>query len=355
MNVLIIYQFCTFGGVERAILNRVKIFRRYGLDIKVSVGYLQEDEALGSFQNYIRANGLEDSLTAFILPQGRTFDWNRYDLVSIIDTPQVFDRIADAGNVFIECHTAYIQNRQYLKSLPENIRGILVPSDSFRDLLLQEFPGLPPIFVIPNPVSDEFYEEMPGIGAKVFSRQPLTYFARLDDLKNFTEAAAIFESLAGENDVMYFVVGYGADDKALIDILTERNLLDRAVLRGRIGFSDVPYLTSLVKNHRGIFLSPSKGESFGLSAAEFICAGVPVLLSNIPAHRELVNGDKRFLYELGDIPSAKAKLLTIWKDWDALGRIVSTFGVNFKGDAFYTAWMNFLAEHNLDLKTTREV
>jgi glycosyltransferase involved in cell wall biosynthesis len=347
MDILFIYQFCTFGGVERAILNRVKIFRHYGLDIKVSVGYLQEEEALGSFQNYIHTHNLEDSLNAFILPQSTSFDWGKYDLVSIIDTPQVFNRITGAENVFSECHTAYIQNRQYLKNLPENIRGILVPSESFRDLLRQEFPGLPPMFVIPNPVSDEFYEAIPEEGTGVFPRRPLTYFARLDDLKNFAEAAAIFESLADEEEVMYFIVGYGGDDKKLVDLLSEKNLLGRSFLRGRIGFSEAPYLTGLVKSRRGIFISPSKGESFGLSAAEFICAGVPVLLSNIPAHRELVEGDARFLYDLGNVSIAKEKLLALWKDWDSMSRIISSFGTKFKGDAFYTAWIGFLKEQDL--------
>lgn len=354
MDVLIIYWFCTFGGVERAILNRVQIFRRYGLDIKVSVGYLHDYGALESFKNYIHMHGLEDSLEAFILPQGASFDWNKYNLVSIIDTPQVFDHIGQTGNIFIECHTPYIQNRQYLKKLPASIRGVLVPSESFRNLLRREFSRLPPVYVIPNPVSDEFYGAMPQKMTKFFPRKPLTYFARLDDLKNFTEAAAIFESLLDENDVMYFVIGHGADDNTLINTLTEKKLIDRSVIRERIGFNDAPYLTNLVKTHGGIFFSPSKGESFGLSAAEFICAGVPVLLSNIPAHRELVNGDKQFLYELGDIATAKAKLLAIWKDWDAMSAIISSYGGKFRGDAFYAAWMRFVEEQKLDLKPGQE-
>lgn len=347
MNILMVYQYCTFGGVERAILNRVKVFKRHGLEIKVSVGYLQGDEALGSFQDYIRANDLATNLTAFILPKDSSFAWSQYDLVSIIDTPQVFDQIAGAGNVFIECHTAYIQNRQYLKNLPENVRGLLVPSDPFRRLLQQEFPGLPPIFVIPNPVSDEFYADMPATGTEIFPRRPLTYFARLDDLKNFAEAAAIFESLADNAEVMYFIVGYGADDETLVNLLTERNLLAHSFLRGRIGFSDAPYLTRLVKSHRGIFLSPSKGESFGLSAAEFIAAGVPVLLSDIPAHRELVNGDERFLYPLDDIPAARQKLLALLDEWAAMSRLMAACGECFRGESFYSAWMSFLSANHL--------
>jgi glycosyltransferase involved in cell wall biosynthesis len=354
MDVLIIYQFCTFGGVERAILNRVKIFRQYGLDIKVTVGYLRDYGALGSFQDYIRIHGLEESLTAFLLPQDSFFDWSKYDLVSIIDTPQIFDRIGNARNVFVECHTPYTPNRQYLKSLPENIQGILVPSEAFRSLLLWEFRGLPPVYVIPNPVPEEFYKEFPNDGVWKFSGRPLVYLARLDELKNFTEAAAIFESIVDERDITYLVVGYGAEDEACIKPMSEKGLLDRAILKDKIDFDDVPALVSQVKRQRGIFLSPSKGESFGLSAAEFISAGVPVLLSDIPPHRELVNGDEQFLYELGNIPAAKKKLLVIWQDWDAMSEIVSFYGFKFRGGAFHAAWINFLAEQNLASPLTSE-
>ncbi len=351
MDVLVIYQFCTFGGVERAILNRVQAFRRHGMDIKVSVGYLYKDEALGSFQGYIRANRLEDYLEAFILPQGGNFDWSQYDLVSIIDTPQVLERIRTANNVFIECHTGYVENRQYLKNIPDNIRGVLVPSRSFKEQIQNEFPGLPPVYVIPNLVSEEFYAETPANSARVFPKRPLTYFARRDELKNFTEAVTIFESLMNEDEVIFFVIGYGADDKTLVELLEKKNLIERSFLRGRIGFSEAPYLTSLVKSQGGIFISPSKAESFGLSAAEFMSAGVPVLLSDIPAHRELVQGDKRFLYKLGDIASAKKKLSAIWKDWDGMGKIVAAYAERFRGDAFAEAWMQFMEDQKLDAKS----
>lgn len=352
MDVLIIYQFCTFGGVERAILNRVQVFRRYGLEIKVSVGYLHDSGALESFRDYIRANTLERHLTAFLLPQDSSFDWSRYDLISIIDTPQVFDRIANARNVFVECHTPYTPNRQYLKRLPENIRGILVPSEAFRGLLLWEFRHLPPVHVIPNPVPEEFYEELPDDGLWKFPGRPLAYLARLDELKNFPEATAIFESVGDQEDITYVVVGYGAEDGERIKLMSEKGLLHRAILKDNIGFDAVPALVSQVKRQRGIFLSPSKGESFGLSAAEFISAGVPVLLSDIPPHRELVNGDERFLYELGDIPAAKEKLLAIWQDWDAMSAITAFYGFKFRGGAFHAAWVNFLAGQGLTRRST---
>lgn len=42
-----------------------------------------------------------------------------------------------------------------------------------------------------------------------------------------------------------------------------------------------------------IFVSWSKSESFGLAAAEAMIAGVPVVLSDVPGHRELIAGSTR--------------------------------------------------------------
>jgi glycosyltransferase involved in cell wall biosynthesis len=169
----------------------------------------------------------------------------------------------------------------------------------------------------------------------------------LDELKNIAEALEIFVSLSGRQDVMYIIIGQGAREQALIASLREKSLLGSTLLRNEIAFHQASSLAVLVRRHQGIFLSPSKGESFGLSAAEFIASGVPALLSNIPAHRELVNGDERFLYELGSISTAKEKLLALWKDWDAMSKVISSCGAKFTGDAFYTAWTGFLKEQNL--------
>jgi len=340
MDVLIIYQYCTFGGVERAILNRAKTFAKHHLNVHISVGYLYDYGALQSFQSYIRANKLDDCLTAFLIVSSVFPNLDQYDLILNIDTPQIFELTLDAKNVFVECHTPYKENRQYLKTIPQNIRGIIVPSESFRALVKSEFPDLPPVFVLPNPVSEEFFEIHSSNEVDFFSKRPITYFARLDELKNFNEAVNIFELFASKEEVMFLVIGNGADDKALVNSLEQKGILEKMLLRDRLDFDLAPSLVDLVRRHRGIFISPSKGESFGLSAAEFISGGVPVLLSNLPAHRELVNYDERFLYELGDIESAEKKIVALLANWEDMHELMRTYSNKFKGSAFISAWQN---------------
>ena len=341
MDVLIIYQFCTFGGVERAVLNRARTLKKHGLEVTISVGYLRDFGALRSFQDYIRAHELDDRLSAFLIAEDSFPDPADYDLVLNIDTPQIFKRTRTAKNIYVECHTPYIENRQYLQTVPKNTRGIIVPSESFRALIESEFPHLPPVFVLPNPVSDEFFNIQPSSEFDFFSKHPIAYFARLDELKNFSEAVEIFELFSVAGETMFLVIGNGAEDK--LNSFEEKGLLGKTLFRDHLDFDLAPALVDLVRRHRGIFISPSKGESFGLSAAEFISGGVPVMLSDIPAHRELVNHDERFLYPLGEIKTAQARITDLMENWETMHGLMTSYSAKFKGDAFINAWKKLAA------------
>jgi glycosyltransferase involved in cell wall biosynthesis len=343
MNILILYQFCTFGGVERAVLNRARTFRKYGQDIHTSIGYLRDYGALGSFQEYIHANDLDNSLSAFLLEEEALPDLSRYDFVFNIDTPQIFRRTRQARNLFIECHTPTFKNRQYLASLPSNIRGLIVPSRAFQDILAGEFRDLPPTFVLPNPVSEDFFDLSASANEKVYSARPLAYLARVDDeLKNFSETSRLFELFAADEKIMFAVVGRGAEDPNLLSRLENKRIIGKMFLRDQIGFDATPDFVRMIKNHRGLFLSSSRGESFGLSAAEFISAGVPVLLSDITPHRELVNDDEKFLYPLGDIQAAREKILSLLDGWEEASKTMKACGQKFRGEAFIAGWQRFL-------------
>jgi glycosyltransferase involved in cell wall biosynthesis len=343
MNILIIYQFCTFGGVERAILNRAKTFNKYRQNVNIAVGYLRDDGALESFQTYIHINKLDDCLSAFLVQKNTIPDLAHYDFVFNIDTPRFFKHTLHADNLFIECHTSAFKYRQYLRTLPENVRGILVPSNAFKSVLLEEFQHLPPVFVLPNPITEDFFDIPSLADDRIFPTRPLAYLARVDDeLKNFSETASIFELFANDESIMFAVVGRGVEDAHLLSSLENKKIIGKSFLRDQIAFDAAPDYVKMIKNHRGMFISSSKVESFGLSAAEFISAGVPVLLSDIPPHRELVNGDENFLYPVGDINSAKNKVIRTLNQWDEASKAMKSYRQKFHGESFITAWQEFL-------------
>ena len=90
--------------------------------------------------------------------------------------------------------------------------------------------------------------------------------------------------------------------------------IERAGLRGKV--VQMPPLSFLKtsaflagwRDRGGVMISPSFGESFGLAAAESIAADIPVLLSALPEHSELVGGDHRHLYEPLDVISGADKI-----------------------------------------------
>jgi len=345
MDVLIIYQFCTFGGVERLILNRATAFKKHGVNVVIHVGYLSDSGALDSFSNYIKKNNLEEIIIPFLIPGNSSFNNTKFDLTFVIDSPQILDQLSSYRNVFVECHTPYVENRRYLANISEKISGIIVPSQAFKTIILDENPTIRTPIVLPNPVPDEFHDVPESLSYLI--KRPLIYLARLDNLKNFEEAVQIFKLIKDRSDVMFIVVGDGSADNKVISSFEHLGLIENSILRDRINFFQVPRLISMAKKAKGIFLSPSKGESFGLSAAEFISGGVPVLLSNIPAHNALVDNDEQFLYELGDKVSAKLKIENILENWRSLSASVSKHGQKFKDGIFIEAWRNFIKSQGI--------
>jgi glycosyltransferase involved in cell wall biosynthesis len=67
-----------------------------------------------------------------------------------------------------------------------------------------------------------------------------------------------------------------------------------------VGFAAASRLLLAMADAGGIFVSPSRSESFGLSAAEAISCGLPVVLSDIEPHRALVDNNPFFLYPRGE-------------------------------------------------------
>lgn len=340
MDILTIYQFCTFGGVERVLLNRASAFKKSGMDVTIHVGYLNDYGALSSFKHYIQMNGLNDYLVPFLLEDKSMLHKNGYPLITVIDTPQIFDEISSLENVVIECHTPYVENQQYLKIIPKNINSVIVPSYSFQTYLIKEFPELKNVKVWSNPVSEDFFvdDEQP----KRFTKRPLTVLSRMDSLKNVSETMEIFQSVNYRDDIFFILIGRGISIDQRVDLLEQKRILNNTLFRDNIPFNDVPKLTTLVKQNRGLFVSSSKGESFGLSAAEFICRGVPVLLSDIPAHADLVNHDDRFLYPLGNITLAKEKVIYLLDNWDSMSIVTSSFREKFRYTSFIQDWTQFI-------------
>jgi glycosyltransferase involved in cell wall biosynthesis len=82
------------------------------------------------------------------------------------------------------------------------------------------------------------------------------------------------------------IVGEGPDYQRMIDLISKLNLQDAVFLRG--GFSRRE-LDSIYKQSRVLVLPSIESESFGIVLLEAAARGVPVIASDLPGVREVVN------------------------------------------------------------------
>jgi glycosyltransferase involved in cell wall biosynthesis len=342
MKLLWIYQFCTFGGVERIILNRIEAFKNSGLDVKVDMVFCKDAGGFESFHHYIKKFDLSKyiNLHIFYGDFTKSLKVDQYDLVLNIDTPNTFWFLNECKHLYVECHTAYKKNRKYLSFLPENVKALIVPSQAFMKEINSE-PKL--IYVLPNFVSEIFLKNTYGEQKAIFNKRPIAYLGRLDEVKNIQEVLEIFKEFRNRDDIIYFIIGAGVTKRGFIKKLRELDLLRKSVIRTKVDFDKVPQFFHLLKTHKGILISPSRSESFNLTVAESIASAVPVIASDIPPHRNLLRFNPNFLYPLGNTKEAKEKIHDLLDHWDHCSETIRSYAEPLRQNSFIEAWNHFVS------------
>ncbi|MCL2851514.1 MAG: glycosyltransferase [Defluviitaleaceae bacterium] len=342
MRVLCVYKYATVGGVERVILNRARAFKEHGLHVKQDVFFFQDSGGLQYFRKFINYFQLEDHIAVV-----SEIEEKNYDLIFSFDTPEVFEYVRDTSNVIVECHSPYKESRAYLKSIPKNVAKIVSPGEAFmesviRDEVLSVFGDR--LFVLPNFYISNAHTNIPP--AKIWAKKPICYVGRMDSLKNTKELLDIFTIMRKKLDDDYFLLLVGDVRPHYMDIkdtIKKLRVEDRVVYFRPIPFEKVDVLFTAVKLHNGIFVSPSRGESFGLSALEAMSNNVPVLLSEIECHKPLINNDPAFRYQPGDIHEAVAKVEYISDNYYDLSVKVSQFAAKHNSAYFIESWRELCA------------
>jgi glycosyltransferase involved in cell wall biosynthesis len=121
-------------------------------------------------------------------------------------------------------------------------------------------------------------------------------------------------------------------------------LIEKHDLRGLVAvLPPVPFenshaLMQMLRRKKAVFVSTSKGESFGLSAAEAMTAGLPVILSDIPPHAALVSNRAKFLYPLGNARELARKMAAFEEQYDELSSECSELSRGFSEEVFWDDW-----------------
>jgi len=342
MRILYVYKWATMGGVERVFLNRARVFKQHNIKVVIDVYFLHDSGGLKNFNQYIRHFGLEDYLNVV---QG--FNEQDYSIIVTFDTHEIFNVLSDFSKVVIECHTPYEEMREYLSSIPKNVAAIVSPSAAFKDaILIKELPSVfhDKLYVLPNFCLDNNDDNTPY---RIWAKIPICYIGRMDSLKNTMELLEIFGRLRMKVNDSYILILAGNIASNYIDlnsVIKQLGIEDRVLYFPPLPFEKVDELLKTIKYHQGIFISPSRGESFGLSVLEAMTNGVPVVLSDIECHSALVGGDRDFLYELGNINEAVAKIEMIKNNYDDSARKAEEFSRRYNCEYFLEQWSMFIAK-----------
>jgi len=330
------YYWATSGGVERVFLNRSEVLLHRYPELEIDCYFYDDCGGVALLNRYSKERNLSDRLRVV-----RTFNPSRYDVVYVVDTPQLLaDHPSIEGKVVMECHTPYAENRTYLKEWQTRLKTLIVPSSGFLRVIESECPSLRgKIKVVRN-----FVPRLPPMDRPLSLpawRGPLfLYFARIDELKNFTEFVAGLSSVRQylQKEPLGIVSGQILPGYPLMEVIENNKVRGSIAVLPPVPFENSHVLMQMLRQKRAIFVSPSKGESFGLSAAEAMTAGLPVILSDIPPHAALVSNRQKFLYPLGDVPALARKMAAASEQYDEMAAECRELSGEFSEEAFLADW-----------------
>ena len=314
MKLLFVYQFCTMGGVEVILKNRLEVITENHRDISADILFFNDFGGKKLFTGKFEKNVyiIKDPLKIkqFIIE-------GKYDFVISIDTPEIFEYVTDNSVKFIlEVHTNYKENRKYLSSVVSGRQkpiAITVPSNYFKEIISQEIGNEIPLYVFPNFITNSFIELYNSVNViNENDKKYIGWIGRLDSLKNWTEFIEISHKLSKERDDLTFLIvgGMTAHESiknSFFNALNKKSLL--SYTKWLPFYFPIQAIYKTIAQSNGCYVSTSRGESFGMTLIESMACRCPVVCSNIDAFKEITDDNKYgLLYKLGDIDSAVAQI-----------------------------------------------
>jgi glycosyltransferase involved in cell wall biosynthesis len=168
------------------------------------------------------------------------------------------------------------------------------------------------IDIIPNGVDvarvDRVRAALPVLGERGGRRRgsglTMVTVGRLIPIKDQTVLLDAFARVAGPDDRLV-VVGEGPLRHSLDNRARELGVHDRVSLLGLISRDEVYRVLATAD----VYVSPSQGEGLPVAVLEAMAVGLPVVLSDIPPHREIVAGsDAAQLVKVGDVDGLAAAM-----------------------------------------------
>ncbi len=351
MKVLFAYRYGNVGGVCAQLAARLNSFLAEGDDVHFA---FNQDHGLSpelaTHPNVI----FEESAT-------RIADYcedNRIDVVSVIDTPRILAEIArrTASRVgltralFLEVHTTYVDKLTYLRKVPKQVDAIIVPSKYSKHLVEEQLAAKrgrqQSIHVVRNCVDSERFAQQPSKSVSQTERPVCLWVGKLDDHKNWRGFIELALGLRASGRLVDFWLVGGetapADAKdALMAEVFRHELTPQLRWIDRVPQTEIAHVYSAVANSGGLMVVTSRNESFGMSVAEALLCGCPVVSTDVGAVGEVfADREALKLFPFGDASTA-------------LGLIEQTLSAGVVPQHQRQRWHNELADSVSPAKTSR--
>lgn len=281
--------------------------------------------AMHFLRHHMKENHYDINHTHFIIPTGPISYWlkKKYGLEYVI-TSHGSDVAGYNQKRFKFLHKILIGP---WRVIVRNAREVISPSLYLQELLEKSGPGLKQYPIIPNGIELETYLPL----KKREKKKHVIVMCRLQEAKNVQTVIRGFARFVSETeygDWRLDVLGDGPYREILEKLVGELGIEDKVQFHGWIPNRSERQLELL--GQAKIYVSASTFENCPMSVLEALAAGVYPLVSDIPAHRQILSVEDQ-LFGTNDVVKLSEKLmeaaqLTDWSlpidistyDWNAV-------------------------------------
>lgn len=189
------------------------------------------------------------------------------------------------------------------------MKALYAISDAVRDFTIEQ--GFMNVTTVENGILTDVFKKRKNSSRMLPEIFHFVQVSRLYIIEKgqdlLVEAMSLLRERGVNNFIMHFI-GSGESESMLKNMVKEKGLNDYVVFEGN---RTQDFLHDHLCDY-DLFIQPSRNEGFGLTIAEAVAAGLPVLVSNLEGPMEIIgNGRYGMSFECGNIKDLADKLQII--------------------------------------------
>ena len=273
---------------------RVKAWRKHNNVCKPWEQLTYIVSAILFLRQHLRSHAYDVCHTHFIIPSGAVAGWvKKHANIPYIITAHGSDVPGHNKKKFKILHKLL---QPFWIKIVNNAASVISPSNHLQKLMMSNYDKYC-YEVIPNGLQTKWYHSLS-------KQQYILTLSRLQALKGVQTVIEAMAIVRPEGWSLK-VVGDGPYRRELVNLAYRLGIADKVEFVGRVDNKSEQHLSLL--GSASIYVSASQFENFPISVMEALCSGAYPLLSDIEAHRQLIDEDELF-FPVGDANSLAIKL-----------------------------------------------